>query len=542
MLLSQIYHDASNSFAQDPELRELLRATFANADADVTPFDTDKMIGVENGRAAQVDIPGQFNMAMGLPMGGGGQDVPKSAPLGAPRAPARPGGVTAGQITPRADPGLQFQSQPIPPEYLAQIDQLYQQTGGVGVPGSRFVPGAPQAPGAAPPGVRPIAPPAAPPRNIPDASVGNSLSAFLSGLGSSDAILPAIGGGMQAVENLDRTNKVRNQTLRALINRGLDEDTALAAVNNPELMKTVLPRLFGGKMKLGKVTTTQGDQSVFYDEYGNVQPIKGSGPSPSKRLGKFDQETAKNNAAQIKDYKTAADSARETLSNLNQLEKARESVSYEGVPGAGIMSTIAGLWGEGGGENVHSLGTKIQLGFTDLTKGAVTDKEMGIFAGATPALGMSDAGARPVMAGMKAGAQRTIERSKFYQQWVARTGGNLTGADEAWDQFINQNLILGTDPKTKELTVNTQNIGNWQRYLPRLPHESGAAPSGGASGPVTLTPEGGATPASYSAPADGPSPADYGEEAEGMEQLPDGRWVMPDPEDPSRMLVWEPPS
>lgn len=512
MLLNQIYHGASGAFADDPELRELLRSTFEKAEDGAQPALMQDAMTAAQPRTAI-------------------QDVPKSlpAPTGTVGGPARPGGVTAGQVTPRSDMGVRvLGSEPVDPNYLATLDQTFNAVGPIGT-------GEPRAPipGGVPPGVRPVTPQR--PASYPDASVGNSVSAFLQGLGTSDAILPAIGGGMQAVENLGRSNKARNQTLRALINRGLDEETALAAVNNPDLMKVILPRLFGGKMKLGKITTTQGDQSVFYDEYGNIQPIGAPGGKGGVN-SKFRQKMQENDAALIKDYRTAADDARTSLSNLSQLEEARKGVSYEGAPLADLWSRVMGyVANEGAGENVRSLSTNIQLGFTNMTKGAITDREMGIFAGATPGLQMSDDGANRVIQGMRAGARRTIERAKFFEEYARRTGGSLDGALERWNSFIDQNPVLSSDPKAPgRMSVNEANVGSWQRYLPRMPSE--VAPN---TGPVTLTP---ASSGTFSASSDGPSPSDFGEDVEGMTQLPDGRWVVPDPNDPSRYLVWEPPS
>lgn len=234
MLLSQIYNNASNAFSENPELRNLLLATFNQAEQPASPF------SVENLANNPLVSSPQQPLANVDPRTVGGVVSPwaaKEESIG-PQTTA-PG---------KSDKLMQFQSEPITPDYLATLDQAGR---ALNQPQPQLP--QPQVAAAAPqygPGIgggRTAAP-----ANMPELPQQSTLSAFLTGLGSSDAILPALGGAIQNVENLRTANIARNQTYRALVNRGLDPTTAIAAVTNPEMMKTILPSIFSKLTQIGE--------------------------------------------------------------------------------------------------------------------------------------------------------------------------------------------------------------------------------------------------------------------------------------------------
>lgn len=490
MLLSEVYRNATNNFEQDPQLRELLMNTFNKAEQS-QPF------SVEN--LAEQPVGGAKPTYMSNIL----------SPQAQPAVPNR-AAKTGQELTAR--------SEPITPEYLANMDMANR--GGI----------APIAPG------QPVSPQirgSATPQNLPQLPQQSELAAFLSGLGSSNALLPALGGGMQAVQDLKAQQASRNNTMRALINRGLDPDTAAAAVTNPEILKQILPRLFGGqfggKVKLGTVTNEGGqEQSVFYDEYGNIQPI--GGPKPSA----YEKGLQKQSLDTIKKYREAANQAQTTLAQLNQLRRARQNVGYEGIPFADVWARIMGLYGEGGGEDIRSTAANIQLQFTQQTKGAISDREMSLFALATPGLQMSDPGADRVITAMEAASRRTIERNKFFQQWSRLNRGDLTGADEAWDRYVNENQIISQDNQGN-LSVDKSKLSNWASYLP------GGSRGIGSNAGAQYSPASYRQPVQQNTQGNQLTPHDFGEAVPGMYQDERGRWVAPDP-NTGELQIWEPPT
>lgn len=513
MLLSQVYRNATNSFEDDPELRSLLMSTFSKSEE---PFSVENLAQKPVLKNSQPSYMGNENGVNNAnPWQTSIEQNPNVAPMSMVAQPNR--AAKTGQE-------LTAQSAPITPEYLAQIDMLSR-----GQQPSNGAPGRPMAP------PQQAAPQQAMPQQaVPELPMQSTIAAFLSGLGSSDALLPAIGGGMQAVQNLKTQQTARNHTLRALINRGLDPDTAIAAVSNPEILKQVLPRLFGGqfggKVSLGKVIDESGrEQNIFYDEYGNVQPIGGAKPTG------YEEGLQKQALDTIKNYREAANEAETTLAQLNQLKNARKTVGYEGMPFAEAWSRLMGLYGEGGGEDVRSTAANIQLGFTKQTKGAISDREMGMFALATPGLSMSDAGAERVITAMEAASRRTIERNKFFQQWAKLNNGVLTGADDAWSRYVNENEIISQDAQGN-LSVNNSNISNWTNYLGRSPESSATTAQPQYTPTSNQQPQtavGGQQPQRM-------TPHDFGEARPGMFQDAQGNWWSPNPQT-GQNERWEPP-
>jgi hypothetical protein len=529
MLLSQVYHNATNAFEQDPQLRELLMSTFNKSEE---PFSVENL-------AQQPILPNSQPSYMGNQENVNNAN-PWQTSVEQNNAPMPMAGrsltMDAQQPNRAAKTGQELTalSAPVTPEYLARIDSLSRGERPGGVPGAPMSP-----PQAGQPG---MPQPSQQPADIPQLPQQSQLAAFLSGLGSSNAILPAIGGGMQAVQDLKSQQTARNHTLRALINRGLDPDTAIAAVSNPEILKQILPRLFGGqfggKAKLGTILDEEGrEQTVFYDEYGNTQPIGGVKPSS------YEEGLQKQGLDVIKDYREAASEAETTIGQLSQLKRARETTTYEGMPFADVWARVMGLYGEGGGEDIRSTAANLQLQFTKQTKGAISDREMELFALSTPGLSMSDPGAERVITAMEAAANRTIERNKFFQQWSKLNRGDITGADASWNNYVNDNQIISQDAQGN-LSVDKGKISNWAGYLP-----GGARNTQDNRGRGTQ--EGGQyMPASYNGMQQqqggqqpgvgGPTPHDFGEAVPGMYQDEMGRWVMQDP-NTGQLQIWEPP-
>ena len=162
----------------------------------------------------------------------------------------------------------------------------------------------------------------------------------------------------------------------------------------------------------------------------------------------------------LQQYRKDADSARKLLSDVSQMRALRKQKDYEGP----VLGPALGKVGYG--QALQSKATEIQLSFTERTKGAISDREMGLFASATPGLGMKDKEADKVMAGMEAGALRVRERQKFYNAWRARHK-TLEGADDAWDSYVDENPVITADEKTGQLSVNKKNISNWKKYVGR---------------------------------------------------------------------------
>ncbi|MCV9940900.1 cell wall hydrolase [Boseaceae bacterium BT-24-1] len=173
--------------------------------------------------------------------------------------------------------------------------------------------------------------------------------------------------------------------------------------------------------------------------------------------------TRKSEFERLKGLDEAAEGARGIRQSVNNLRELRKGVSYEGMPLAGPASKIAGMAGYGGGQALESAATNFKLDLSTKLKGAISDKEQAMLNSATPGLGMSDDAANQTLATYEGVAERAIERQRFYQTWRARNK-TLSGADDAWDRYVNENPVVQAD-KDGKLSLSRQNLGNWQKYV-----------------------------------------------------------------------------
>lgn len=194
-----------------------------------------------------------------------------------------------------------------------------------------------------------------------------------------------------------------------------------------------------------------------------------SGPEQrrvSKRIGELD---------------TAAEDARDLRGSVAALQAARSKTESEGGIGADLRATVFGWFGVDDAEamqQVRSQATDMKLNLSQKLKGAISNAEQGMLENATPGLGMTDAAATPILQGYDLAATRVMERAKFVRAWVQKNGDDY-GADEAWDQYVNENPIIAMDERGNgNWTVKPENVGNWQRYVIDVNAEDGPARTG----------------------------------------------------------------
>lgn len=362
---------------------------------------------------------------------------------------------------------------------------------------------APSEPVAAPRPV-PAAIPAPAPRQAPqrasqpEDSGMRRLGAMLQGFGDrGQGLIGRIGGVLSAGANYDRAQDTENLTMRALVGRGVDRETAMLIARSPEVAKAVLPSLLGATKdwEIGEIydPETGQPQKVMWRKSDPSKMVKIGGVKQDQGSATLTREQSKEAVNRVGKYAAEAQEAERGLAELAQLRQARKGVSYAGgvapelrtwlgkvlpdspIPGVGLPF-IPSREEASSAEAASAISENVRLGFVGRTKGAVSNREMEIFGAATPGLAMTDAGAETVMNGMEAGLLRAKERAKFFENWLARNR-NLTGAQEAWDRFINENPILDTDGKGG-IRVNRANIANWQAYLDGSEPPARSAPAG----------------------------------------------------------------
>jgi len=188
-------------------------------------------------------------------------------------------------------------------------------------------------------------------------------------------------------------------------------------------------------------------------------------PRNPTQLGK---ELSKKDAAALEEINTAGRTATDIESLATQLETVAPQVGYTGPGGEtyGFVDDIVGfLPGDSGARGAFkSLAMEAQLTFTEKTKGAITDREMGMFRAAVPNLGQTQEGNAAIAQVMKAGAARTQSRAAFFENW-ARKHGSLEGAQEVWSEYMRDNPLIAEEGGS----IKANPEGDWQSYLSRQP-------------------------------------------------------------------------
>ncbi|WP_170545297.1 hypothetical protein [Ruegeria arenilitoris] len=189
-------------------------------------------------------------------------------------------------------------------------------------------------------------------------------------------------------------------------------------------------------------------------------------PRNPTQLGK---ELSKIDAAALEEINAAGRTATDLESLATQLDTVAPQVGYTGPGGQayGFVDDVVGfLPGDSGARGAFkSLAMEAQLTFTEKTKGAITDREMGMFRAAVPNLGQTPEGNAAIAQIMKAGAARAQSRAAFFENW-ARKHGSLEGAQEVWSEYMRDNPLI-SQGQSGEIQANPE--GDWQSYLNRQP-------------------------------------------------------------------------
>lgn len=192
-------------------------------------------------------------------------------------------------------------------------------------------------------------------------------------------------------------------------------------------------------------------------------------PRPTTQINIGDKQL---NKADIKKIERADINAEQTADALSRIQNFKRAVRDYG--GTGILEPYKILAGQVGqsvgvdvvdpkalaaGEQIKSFGAEFLNQFIQGTKGAVSEKEVDIYRGASPGIDKTTKGNMRIANAMEAALQRKAQKSEFLRSYYDEKG-SLTGAENAWNKFVRENPIID-----KELNINRRNIENWGPYI-----------------------------------------------------------------------------
>lgn len=199
--------------------------------------------------------------------------------------------------------------------------------------------------------------------------------------------------------------------------------------------------------------------------------------SPDVMKG-FATKRQEKDIARVDKLRDEADTAEATSGDINFMRAILSQTDYTGFGGEQVKDAKVFFGGGEAEQTVSSKATELQLSFTEKTKGAISDKEMALFAIATPGLKNRPGANKMILDGMELGAQRAIQKSLFNERWL-NSYGNLTGAAQAWKNFTDNNPVIDGDASNPEgWTFNIKNLDNWESYLDK---NRKASPSDGVT-------------------------------------------------------------
>jgi len=272
-----------------------------------------------------------------------------------------------------------------------------------------------------------------------------------------------------------------NATLKYLKSKGADEYELAAASRNPDAMKALM-RAATTKTQAKAPKTMKAADGYTYQWDANNNSWNRSlpdvvkkesngitiGPDGTVQIGgspkqsaKFATQSGKNDSDLIKEARDSAKAAHELKATVQQMGQVSSNVGYTGPGGAVIggaddlLTSATGGWakdwisGDSGARGAFkNMSMEAQLSMTEKTKGAITDREMGMFKAAVPGLGQTREGNEQIMKVMNAAADRAIQRVTEMEKWQMdpqRGNGTLNGFDQYWNEYLEANpLILAT--------------------------------------------------------------------------------------------------
>jgi hypothetical protein len=177
-----------------------------------------------------------------------------------------------------------------------------------------------------------------------------------------------------------------------------------------------------------------------------------------------------------------AASASGIIDSLNRAEQLVTSGAANTGPVVGKLPTLSA-----GTAEFEAISNQLGLEGTKLLKGAISEMENKKVQSTQPGNDRTPEANLAIIKFNRSIMQRTVERAKFDSAW-RQTNGTIEGADAAWRRFTQENPVTSSDPA--DLSINQQNIGNWQGYITGEGKQAAPTNGGQSSGRMRFDAEG----------------------------------------------------
>lgn len=292
---------------------------------------------------------------------------------------------------------------------------------------------------------------AMPQPSVPDPTFLDRLGAFADGGGKPGGVLGGIVDAFtapdQAVTAKRQQIQATNLTYRAMIQKGIPEDQAIAIISNPALAKEVLPKIFAPAE-----ATKPTDEMREYDFA--MGQLPGGTPKPSftdwktglkkagapstnidmKQEGAYDKELGGTLAKEFVAAQASGATAQRDLGNLAVMKSAMADPNlYTGTGGQAVNSLKRGaqtlfgvdVKGVSSAEVVGNLASEIAVGNKQKLPGPMSDADRNFLVDMAPNLTKSPEGNRLIIELGMASKRWEIARAQLFRDYAAKNGGRL---------------------------------------------------------------------------------------------------------------------
>lgn len=189
------------------------------------------------------------------------------------------------------------------------------------------------------------------------------------------------------------------------------------------------------------------------------------------------EEAKQRQKAIVKAEETRSEAAANAAGIIDSLNRAEQLVASGAATTGPYISKLPTL--SAGTAEFEAISNQLGLEGTKLLKGAISEKENQKVQSTQPGNDRTPEANLAIIKFNSSIMQRTVERAKFDSAW-RQAKGTIEGADAAWRRFTQENPVTSSDPN--DLSINEQNIGNWQGYITGEGKQAQPTPSGGGQG------------------------------------------------------------
>lgn len=283
---------------------------------------------------------------------------------------------------------------------------------------------------------------------------------------SSAAVASVIGDKYVSPEDVVGQRIEQLKMIESLTGNMRATSTLGKILTDPTLPPDLRQQAVDAYMARGRTDGPYGKPPVGYkytENKSGFEPVSGGPADPSvkpKQASPAERALANQGAKRLSELQSDTDVAQNIINQGDAFLEAQKGVSLQG-PGLGWLPNVSS-----GAAAAETAGRELQLTFTEKTKGAISDREMAMFANASPNLDKTDEQNAAIIHNMKAAANRTFERSAFYAEFF-NIKGDLIGADMAWKKYIDENPIFDVNKRIDQQIARNPRRDEWVRYLPQ---------------------------------------------------------------------------